>query len=99
MNDCTNCKLAQDFIEIKKEVALICGRISEVEKTSAVSDEQIKMIFNILKEIKDSIKDIATTISNLTSEKPQKTSQSTQLLWGIAGTVLGALIIAGLKFI
>lgn len=67
-------------------------RINILERESAVSGEQIKMIFNILNEIKTSIKQIADKMDER-SQKP------TQLLWTIAGGVVVALVIAGLKFL
>jgi chromosome segregation ATPase len=78
-------KLEKRFDELELQVI-------NIEKNAAVSGEQIKMIFNILNEIKTSIKQIADKIDER-SQKP------TQLLWSIGGGILVALIIAGLKFI
>jgi predicted nucleic acid-binding Zn-ribbon protein len=78
-------KLEHDMCEIRNKVA-------DIEKNAAVSGEQIKMIFNILNEIKTSIKQIADKIDER-SQKP------TQFLWSIGGAVVVALVIAGLKFI
>jgi septal ring factor EnvC (AmiA/AmiB activator) len=78
--------------EIQKQVDNLEGRINLIEKNAAVSNEQIKMIFNILNEIKSSIKQIADKMDE-SSKRPS------QLLWAVAGTILGALLIAGLKFI
>jgi prefoldin subunit 5 len=77
---------------IEKRVSELESRVNSIERNAAVSDEQIKMIFRILNEIKDSIKQIADKMDER-SQKP------TQLLWTITGGVTVALIIAGLKFI
>jgi len=67
-------------------------RINILEKESAVSGEQIKMIFNVLEEIKTSIRQIADKMDER-SQKP------TQLLFTVAGGIVVALVIAGLKFL
>jgi gas vesicle protein len=78
--------------KLEKRVDELETQVVNIEKNAAVSGEQIKMIFNILNEIKTSIKQIADKIDER-SQKP------TQLLWSIGGAVVVALIIAGLKFI
>lgn len=78
--------------KLEKRVDELEVQVNEIEKNAAVNKEQVKMIFNILNEIKASIKQIADKID----EKAQK---PTQLLWAIGGTVLGALIVAGLKLL
>jgi prefoldin subunit 5 len=77
---------------IEKRVSELESRVNSIERNAAVSDEQIKMIFRILNEIKDSIKQIADKID-------ERAAKPTQLLWTITGGVTVALIIAGLKFI
>jgi predicted nucleic acid-binding Zn-ribbon protein len=78
--------------KLEKRVEELETQVVEIEKNAAVNKEQVKMIFNILNEIKASIKQIADKMD----EKSQK---PTQMLWSIAGAVVTALIIAGLKFI
>jgi predicted transcriptional regulator len=80
------------FEKLEKRVDDLETQMVKIETNVAVSSEQIKMIFNILNEIKSSIKQIADKM-NENSQKP------TQLLWTIAGAIATALIIAGLKFI
>lgn len=67
-------------------------RLTALEKSTAVSDEQIKMVFKILNEIKESISKIAEKIES-------RDSRPIQFLWTIAGGVIVALLIAGLKFL
>lgn len=54
---------------IENRVSRLEGEVQELHKNTAVSKQEIKMIFNILNEIKDSIKDIAKDLGNL-KEKP-----------------------------
>ena len=77
---------------LEKKTGELETRVNNIERNVAVSDEQIKMIFKILEEIKFSIKGIADKMDER-SQKP------TQLLWTIAGAIATALIIAGLKYI
>jgi chromosome segregation ATPase len=78
--------------KLEKRVDELENQVINIEKNAAVSGEQIKMIFNILNEIKSSIKQIADKMDE-SSKKP------TQFLWSIGGAIVAALIIAGLKFI
>jgi glycerate kinase len=96
MNECKDCKYAEDLQELKKEVLVICERVSKVEQTTAVSNEQIKMIFQILNEIKVSLTKIADKLDTKIAETSQRPAN---LLWGVAGAILITLITLGLKFI
>jgi len=78
-------RLERRFNELETQVI-------NIEKDAAVSSERIKMVFNILNEIKTSIKGIADKMD----ERSQKPAQ---LLWTMAGGVIVALIIAGIKFL
>jgi methyl-accepting chemotaxis protein len=78
--------------KLEKRVDELAEEMASVKQNAAVSGEQIKMIFNILNEIKSSIKQIADKMDE-SSKKP------TQFLWSIGGAIVAALIIAGLKFI
>jgi glycerate kinase len=96
MNDCTNCKYVEDLTELKREVLVICERVSKVEQTTAVSNEQIKMIFNILNEIKTSLTKIADKLDTKIAESSQK---PTQLLWAVGTAIVTTLILTGLKYL
>jgi uncharacterized coiled-coil protein SlyX len=56
--------LEQGFKELR-------DRVAEVERGNAVSEEQIRMIFNIMSEIKESIRQIADKLGIIES-KPAK---------------------------
>ena len=64
-------------------------KISKLERKADVEKERTDMIFNILNEIKDSISKIANKIEDIES-RPNK------LLWTVTGTVIGAIIMAGI---
>ncbi len=84
---CSNHEMIKENIaelnKVQKEFEI---RLTAVEKRSAVSDEQIKMIFNILNEIKGSI----NTLVNKFDEIERRPSS---LIWAVSGTVIGALIV------
>lgn len=67
-------------------------KINKVEKDTAVNQEQTKMVFKILTEIKDSIEKIGNKIDEIES-RPSK------LLYSVAGGILVAIIIVGFKFV
>ena len=96
---CLDCKpalmcenLTKEVETLKTENAELKDRIGKVETAQAVNEEQTKMVFKILNEIKQSIDKIANKIDEIES-RPSK------LLWGVLGTVIGAIIMAGIKFI
>lgn len=67
-------------------------KINKVEKDTAVNQEQTKMVFKILTEIKDSIEKISNKIDEIES-RPSK------LLYSVAGGILVAIIMVGFKFV
>ncbi|SHH05741.1 hypothetical protein [Tepidibacter thalassicus] len=93
MNDCKDCvymtTLAKRVEEIEKNNKDFEIRITNLERKTDVEKERTDMIFNILNEIKGSIEKIANKIEDIES-RPNK------LLWGILGTVAGAIIMAGI---
>jgi len=68
-SDCLQAKLIQKLddriIKIEEKCQSVQDKISELEKDTAVNEEQTKMVFKILNEIKDSIKLIADKIDFL----------------------------------
>lgn len=72
------------------------ARITGLERRSDVSSEQIKMIFNILNEIKASISAIANKLDKL-EEEPSKQAQKfkmamiTAIGTGIIGVIIGLI--------
>jgi uncharacterized protein YaaN involved in tellurite resistance len=97
MNEnCKDClyveNLKEEVADIKLQVKELYERMKTVEKENAVNQEQTKMVFKILNEIKDSIEKIADKIDEIES-RPNK------LLYTVAGGVIVAIILAGFKFI
>jgi septal ring factor EnvC (AmiA/AmiB activator) len=71
-------------------------RIAEVETRTVVYNEQIKMIFNVLEDIKLSLKELQKTVSNL-EKRPADLSQ--KIFIGVLTSMITALLVLGLKFI
>ena len=90
--NCENCRPAVQLETLLLEVNTLKEKVSKLETNTAVNEEQTKMVFNILKEIKESIKIIADKIDDIES-RPSK------LLYSIMGGVLVAIILAGIKFL
>lgn len=66
---CNDCRPAVQIENLLLEVTTLKEKVSKLETNTAVNEEQTKMIFKILTEIKDSIADINTTIQTI-KEKP-----------------------------
>ncbi|WP_238886389.1 hypothetical protein [Clostridium sp. YIM B02551] len=107
MNEnCKNCmqveNLKNDVDRLRNDVKDIYERLREVESFSASGGEQIKMIFKILEEIKDSIKDIGSKIGE-NEKKPGEeyskvkmiiiTAIISTLTSGIGGAILASILI------
>lgn len=89
--DCIHLEtLKNEVQELKVKVNELAQKVNIVEKDTAINQEQTKMVFKILTEIKDSIEKISSKFDEIES-------RPTKLLWGVAGTVIGALIIFMLK--
>lgn len=71
-------------------------RIGEVETKTVVYNEQIKMIFNVLEDIKLSLKELQKTVNNL-ERRPADLSQ--RIFIGVLTSTITALLLIGLKFI
>lgn len=76
MNDrCKNClqinNLEKRLAIMEEGLKALHSRVAEVELVNAVSEEQIKMVFKILNEIKDSIRQIAEKM-DVIEAKPAK---------------------------
>lgn len=78
--------LKEEIAELNRRQKETEMRLIAVEKRSAVSDEQIKMIFNIINEIKGSI-------NTLVSKFDEIERRPSSLIWAVSGTVIGALIV------
>ena len=72
------------------------NRLSEVETRTVVYNEQIKMIFNVLEDIKLSLKELQKTVNSL-EKRPADLSQ--KIFIGVLTSMITALLMLGLKFI
>lgn len=93
---CKDCiqveNLKEEVIDLKSKVKELEDKVNKIEKDTAINQEQTKMVFKILTEIKDSIEKISNKIDEIES-RPNK------LLYSVAGGVIVAIIMAGFKFI
>jgi septal ring factor EnvC (AmiA/AmiB activator) len=71
-------------------------RLGEVETKTVVYNEQIKMIFNMLEDIKLSLKELQNTVNSL-EKRPADLSQ--KIFIGVITSMITALLMLGLKFI
>jgi septal ring factor EnvC (AmiA/AmiB activator) len=71
-------------------------RLGEVETKTVVYNEQIKMIFNVLEDIKLSLKELQKTVNSL-EKRPADLSQ--KIFIGVLTSLITALLVLGLKFI
>jgi chromosome segregation ATPase len=96
IENCKDClqveNLKEEVYELKTKVDVLADKVNKIEKDTAINQEQTKMVFKILTEIKDSIEKIGNKIDEIES-RPNK------LLYTIAGGVISAIIIAGIKFL
>lgn len=98
MNEnCKDCpyiqNIKEDIHSLKTDIKDLDERVIVVEKFSASGGEQIKMIFKILSEIKDSIKDIGSKLEKI-EEKPGKDFSAIKLtvITSICSGVIGAIV-------
>jgi uncharacterized protein YoxC len=94
-----NCKdclqletLKSEASELKIRVNKLEEKVNTIEKDTAINQEQTKMVFKILTEIKDSIEKISDKFDEIES-RPSK------LLYSVAGGIIVAIIMVGFKFI
>jgi predicted transcriptional regulator len=90
--NCENCRPARQLEVLLTEINNLKEDVSKLKTDTAVNGEQTKMVFNILKEIKDSIGKIADKIERIES-RPSK------LLQNVAGGVLLAIIMLGINLL
>jgi len=72
------------------------ARLGEVETRTVVYNEQIKMIFNVLEDIKLSLKELQKTVNSL-EKRPADLSQ--KIFIGVLTSLITALLMLGLKFL
>lgn len=94
---CKDCAYVQnlrdDVTTLKADIKSLDGRLLVVEKFSASGGEQIKMIFKILNEIKDSIKDIGNKLEKI-EEKPANDFSKIKMtiITSICSATVGAIL-------
>ncbi|MDF2533680.1 MAG: hypothetical protein K0R80_288 [Clostridia bacterium] len=71
-------------------------RLGEVETKTVVYNEQIKMIFNVLEDIKLSLKELQKAVNHL-EKKPADLSQ--KIFIGVLTSMITALLVLGLKYL
>lgn len=98
--NCQDCvyiqNLKEDVNSLKSEIKNLDERLIVVERFSASGGEQIKMIFKILNEIKDSIKDIGSKLQKIGDRPTEdyskvKVAVITSVCSGIVGAILGII--------
>lgn len=72
------------------------SRIGEVETRTIVYNEQIKMIFNTMEDIKQSLKELQAAVNNV-ERRPADLSQ--KIFIGVLTSMVTALLMLGLKYL
>lgn len=89
---CKDCVYMQNVdkrvSELEDIVKSLEDRVKDIEKNTAVSDEQIKMIFKILNEIKDSIKQIADKIDEIEKRPARRWDETIKTIVTVAVTAV-----------
>lgn len=65
-----------DLESLAAEVTILRNEVNELKTTTAVTKEQTKMVFNMLTEIKDSIRIIANKLDMLEGKPGQRWEES-----------------------
>lgn len=93
-DNCQECIYVKNLSEKVKSLEKVNKdyevRITHLERNMDVEKERTDMIFKMLNEIKASLNQLNKKIEEIES-------RPNQLLWAVGGTVLGAIIMAGLK--
>jgi septal ring factor EnvC (AmiA/AmiB activator) len=95
--ECTQAKESERRLNnIDQTLKEFGSRLIEVETRTVVYNEQIKMIFNVLEDIKLSIKEMQKTVNSI-EKRPADLSQ--KIFIGVLTSMITALLMLGLKFI
>lgn len=99
-NNCKDCvqiaNLDKRVTKLEQQVERVVADIAEVDKNTKVSEEQIKMIFKILNEIKDSIKQIADKIDTIEQKPAKRWDDATKTAVTVAITAIVTFIMSKL---
>lgn len=101
MNDhCRDCiqisNLEKKLMGLEQSIKDLHERISEVERGNAVSEEQIRMIFKILNEIKDSVRQIADKLGHLEQKPARYWDDAARTVVTMAITAIVTVIMANI---
>lgn len=80
---------------LEAKIEKLEDEVSELHKNTAVSKQEIKMIFNILNEIKDSIKDIAKELGSIKEKPARKWEDTIKTIITVIVTSVVTAIMAG----
>jgi hypothetical protein len=72
------------------------ARLGEVETRTVIYNEQIKVIFNMLQDIKQSLKELQKTVDEV---EKRPADLSSRIFIGVMTSVITALIMLGLRFL
>ena len=95
--NCKDCvqiqNIKEDVTNLRNDIRDIYKRVGYVENTLGRKEEQIETIFNLLKDIKDSIKGINEKLGNL-EKKPAEDYSKIKLIiiTALTSSIVGAVI-------
>lgn len=90
--------LQRQLAELKENEKDFEKRLTLLERNTAVSEEQIKMIYKILNEIKDSIGNISNKLDTLEQEPGKEAKQiKVSVIASFLSAVAGAVAVLLLK--
>jgi cob(I)alamin adenosyltransferase len=84
------------FNNIDQALKEMGTRVGTVETRTVVYNEQIRMIFNTLEDIKQSLKEVQKSVVEL-EKKPADLSQ--KIFIGVFTSIITTLLMLGLRFI
>lgn len=90
---CNDCRPAVQCESLKEEIAILKEKVSKLETNTAVNEEQTKMIFKILTEIKESIADINSTIQIIKGKPAARWEQAITTIITVAVTFAATFFI------
>ena len=87
-------QMLKDIEGLKAEISNINEKVGELEKSTAINEEQTKMVFKILNEIKDSIKTIGDKLDFLEKKPADRWDELIKAIITVAATFAVTYFIA-----